>query len=76
MIVINRLILNLNQVGHRGDNDDSIGTISTGPVFATNTILGNIGAPLKNDYEDSESSIEFEETEMAGIQSSDDQDAW
>lgn len=57
VVVINRLILNLSQTGHDiGSN--SVQTITYGPLFATNAILGNIGASLRTDFDDD--SIEWE----------------
>ncbi|TDL21683.1 hypothetical protein BD410DRAFT_866715 [Rickenella mellea] len=55
VILINRLVLNLRQVSHLQEGHaltlDATGTIRE-PVFATNSILGNIGAPLRVGSED------------------------
>ncbi|TDL16080.1 hypothetical protein BD410DRAFT_649404 [Rickenella mellea] len=54
IILITRLVLNLKQVSHsRNGNSPTHGTIGTieEPVFATNSFLGNLGAPLRMDPE-------------------------
>ncbi|TDL16095.1 hypothetical protein BD410DRAFT_795727 [Rickenella mellea] len=54
-VLINRLVLNLRQVSHVQEGNAptlcAIGTIPE-PTFATNSILGNIGAPLRVGAED------------------------
>ncbi|TDL19173.1 hypothetical protein BD410DRAFT_900377 [Rickenella mellea] len=50
IILINRLVLNLRQVSHLQEgNAPTLGTIDTiqEPAFATNSLLGNLGAPLR-----------------------------
>ncbi|TDL16084.1 hypothetical protein BD410DRAFT_649713 [Rickenella mellea] len=61
IVLINRLVLNLRQVSRLQDgNTSTLGGISTiqEPAFATNPILGNLGAPLRvdpdEDYHDDE----------------------
>ncbi|TDL16075.1 hypothetical protein BD410DRAFT_808395 [Rickenella mellea] len=61
IILINRLVLNLRQVSHiQEGNTPKLGAIGTiqEPAFATNSILGNLGAPLRvgpaEDYDDDE----------------------
>ncbi|TDL18622.1 hypothetical protein BD410DRAFT_842667 [Rickenella mellea] len=61
VILINRLVLNLRQVSHiQEENVPTLGEIGTipEPAFATNSILGNLGAPLRvgrdGDYDDDE----------------------
>ncbi|TDL16090.1 hypothetical protein BD410DRAFT_650112 [Rickenella mellea] len=61
IILINRLVLNLRQVSHlKTGNASTLGAIDTiqEPAFATNSLLGNIGAPLRvgpeEDYDDDE----------------------
>ncbi|TDL19082.1 hypothetical protein BD410DRAFT_449565 [Rickenella mellea] len=45
--ITNRLVLNLRQVSHLQErNEPAIGTIQE-PAFATNSLLGNLGAPLR-----------------------------
>ncbi|TDL21208.1 hypothetical protein BD410DRAFT_899032, partial [Rickenella mellea] len=57
VILINRLVLNLRQMSHVQEGSapthGEIGTIQE-PAFATNSILGNIGAQLRVDPEDGE----------------------
>ncbi|TDL18646.1 hypothetical protein BD410DRAFT_806367 [Rickenella mellea] len=63
-VLINRLVLNLRQVSHKQVGNSStfgaIGTIQK-PVFATNSFLGNLGAPLHVGPEDDD---EIEEVGM------------
>ncbi|TDL18636.1 hypothetical protein BD410DRAFT_879852 [Rickenella mellea] len=63
-ILINRLVLNLRKVSHIQEGDaPTLGAISTiqEPVFAANSILGNLGAPLRMGTEDEYSDDEIEE---------------
>ncbi|TDL18643.1 hypothetical protein BD410DRAFT_900724 [Rickenella mellea] len=54
-ILVNRLVLNLRQVSHLHEGNApalrGTGTIHE-PVFATNSFLGNLGAPLRVGPED------------------------
>ncbi|TDL18627.1 hypothetical protein BD410DRAFT_842670 [Rickenella mellea] len=63
-ILINRLVLNLRQVTHTQEENaptiDAIGTIQE-PAFAVNSILGNLGAPLRVGPEDDYYDDEIEE---------------
>ncbi|TDL18633.1 hypothetical protein BD410DRAFT_806357 [Rickenella mellea] len=60
IILINRLVLSLRQVSHIRGNVPTLGAIGTiqEPAFATNPVLGNLGAPLRlgieEDYDDDE----------------------
>ncbi|TDL18651.1 hypothetical protein BD410DRAFT_830799 [Rickenella mellea] len=51
IVLINRLVLNLRQVSHiqeaNGPSLATIGSFQAEPEFATNSILGNLGAPLR-----------------------------
>lgn len=66
----NRLILNLCQTAHSPLENDSftVTTRSFAPEikFATSSVLGNIGAPLRidNDDDDTLASLASDETEM------------
>ncbi|TDL17364.1 hypothetical protein BD410DRAFT_843645 [Rickenella mellea] len=55
VILINRLVLNLRQVSRLQEGNaptlNAIGTIQE-PAFATNSLLGNLGAPLRMGPED------------------------
>ncbi|TDL21330.1 hypothetical protein BD410DRAFT_804270 [Rickenella mellea] len=56
-VLVNRLVLNLRRVSHVScANGRTLGTIGTipEPVFAINSVLGNIGAPLRMGTEDDE----------------------
>ncbi|TDL21757.1 hypothetical protein BD410DRAFT_789531 [Rickenella mellea] len=57
VILINRLALNLKQVSHAQEGKaptlGAIGTIQE-PEFATNSLLGNLGAPLRVGPEEDE----------------------
>ncbi|TDL13391.1 hypothetical protein BD410DRAFT_879980, partial [Rickenella mellea] len=52
MSIINRLVLNLRQVAHMRMDNVAIRTIGLEPEFATNSLLGNLGAPLRIDSEE------------------------
>ncbi|TDL20857.1 hypothetical protein BD410DRAFT_804754 [Rickenella mellea] len=52
MSIISRLVLNLRSVAHMQVNNVAIRTITLEPEFATNSLLGNLGAPLRIDAED------------------------
>ncbi|TDL16650.1 hypothetical protein BD410DRAFT_831953 [Rickenella mellea] len=58
VILINRLVLSLRRVSHKHFGNvpthGAIGTIEE-PAFATNSLLGNIGAPLRMGSEEDES---------------------
>ncbi|TDL18650.1 hypothetical protein BD410DRAFT_842682 [Rickenella mellea] len=57
VILINRLVLNLRQVSHFQEGTTTTrGTADTNQelAFATNSLLGNIGAPLRMGPEDEE----------------------
>ncbi|TDL16067.1 hypothetical protein BD410DRAFT_648676 [Rickenella mellea] len=70
VILINRLVLNLRQVSHFQDGKPpTLGTIGTiqEPAFAANSLLGNLGAPLRVDPEDEEEPEEVGVDDEAGI---------
>ncbi|TDL16097.1 hypothetical protein BD410DRAFT_795730 [Rickenella mellea] len=64
IILVNRLVLNLRQVSRVQEGNtptlNAIGTIKE-PAFATNPILGNLGAPLRVGPGDDD---EFEDMDM------------
>ncbi|TDL18648.1 hypothetical protein BD410DRAFT_830798 [Rickenella mellea] len=66
-LLINRLVLNLRRVSHlQVGNASTIGTIRE-PVFATNSFLGNLGAPLRVGSDDDDGIEELcidDETEV------------
>ncbi|TDL18638.1 hypothetical protein BD410DRAFT_488951 [Rickenella mellea] len=72
IILINRLVLNLRQVSHlqEGANAPTLGTFGTieEPAFATNSLLGNLGAPLRVGQEDDD---DDEEIEVVGVEDGD-----
>ncbi|TDL20861.1 hypothetical protein BD410DRAFT_841049 [Rickenella mellea] len=45
--LISRLVLNLRQVSHMQVDNVAIRTIELEPEFATNSLIGNLGAPLR-----------------------------
>ncbi|TDL18629.1 hypothetical protein BD410DRAFT_900718 [Rickenella mellea] len=64
IILISRLVLNLRQVSHMKEgNAPTLGTIGTiqEPAFAANSILGNLGAPLRMGPEEDYDEDEIEE---------------
>ncbi|TDL15189.1 hypothetical protein BD410DRAFT_135290 [Rickenella mellea] len=73
VILVNRLVLNLRQVSHlQGGNAPTLSAINTThePEFATNSLLGNLGAPLRvEDEEIGETSLDVqtEVVEKGGI---------
>ncbi|TDL18654.1 hypothetical protein BD410DRAFT_900726 [Rickenella mellea] len=52
VVLINRLVLNLRQVSHRRETGQTLKTIEDEPEFATNSVLGNLGAPLRTGHEE------------------------
>ena len=54
VLVVSRLVLNLRQRSTNSVNDSLLATISEAaqPEFASNSILGNIGAPLMSNLDD------------------------
>ncbi|TDL19078.1 hypothetical protein BD410DRAFT_449538 [Rickenella mellea] len=74
--LINRLVLNLRRVSRlqdgRASTHGDIGSIQ-GPVFATNSLLGNLGAPLRmgpdddDDFGEVDVDDEVEFVERRGI---------
>lgn len=64
IILVNRLVLNLRQAGRA--HDEMTSTVSM-PAFATNPVLGNIGAPLRygsqaeDQYFEDEEELELKE---------------
>ena len=59
IVVVNRLILNLSHTANTREGDSESGTrtsYNSSPLFATNSVLGNIGAPVRT-YRDE---VEYE----------------
>ncbi|TDL16099.1 hypothetical protein BD410DRAFT_650335 [Rickenella mellea] len=52
VILTNRLVLNLRQVSHIQEVNPTIGTFQAEPEFARNSLIGNLGAPLRIDSDD------------------------
>ncbi|TDL19089.1 hypothetical protein BD410DRAFT_842345 [Rickenella mellea] len=70
--LINRLVLNLRRVSHIQEGNaptfDAIGTIHE-PAFANNSLLGNLGAPLRvgSDSEDDDDIDEISVEDQAEV---------
>ena len=54
VLVVSRLVLNLRQRATNSISGTILATISEpeGPQFASNSLLGNIGAPLRSEFDD------------------------